>query len=286
MHTQESLSLALKQLNSLPPIPRIAREILALRINTDEGELALLALIEQDPPLLSRIVGLANCPMFGLGRKIVRLRDAATVLGSKRVKMVALSFAMLSSVSPARSAGRLDIQHLWQHSLSVAMAMDTLARHMPSKLRPPEEEIYLAGLLHDIGFLALNYLAPELSDQFHARMAADPSRPVEELEAEMLETSHSELGAALARHWNLPESIVSVLKLHHAPGYERAGPEQVLVGLANLAERLLPTFGIAEPVQMDGIDEEWLALGIDPAQADEIKAKLEEHISKLSAIAA
>ena len=286
MHTQEPLSQALKRLNSLPPIPRIAREILSLRINTDEGEQALLALIEQDPPLLSRVIGLANCPLFGLGRKIVRLRDAAAVLGSKRVKMVALSFAMLSSVITDRPAGRLDVQHLWQHSLSVAMAMDTLARHMPPKLRPPEDEIYLAGLLHDIGFLVLNYLAPELSDQFHARLAAEPSRPVEELEAEMLETSHSELGAALARHWNLPESIVSVLKLHHAPLPDRTAAEQPLVGLANLAEKLLPTFGIAEPVQMEGLDEEWQALGIDPGRADEIEAKLEEHIRKLSAIAA
>lgn len=282
MNAAATLRQALDHLGTLPPIPRIAQKILALKINSDEGERALLELIEKDPPILTKVIGLANSPLFGTGRKILSLNEASTILGSKRIKMVALSFAMMSSMLK-KQAGQLDIQGLWQHSLSVAMTMDTLARMMPRELRPADEEIYLAGLLHDIGFLVLDYLDPQLSDAFHARLAAEPKCTVEEVEAEMLETSHGELGAALGRHWDLPESIIAVLHYHHSSSDVRTASEQPLVAMANLAEKLLPTFGIPEPVPMDIADEEWQSLGIDPQKADEIRDKIQEHIKNVSA---
>lgn len=282
MNTSASLRQALDHLGTLPPIPSIAQKILSLKINSDEGERALLRLIEKDPPILSKVVGLANSPLFGTDRRILSLHDAAAILGSRRVKMIALSFAMMSSMA-RKPAGRLDIQGLWQHSLSVAMAMDTLARQMPADLRPSDEEIYLAGLLHDIGFLVLDYLDPQLSDAFHARLAALPRRTVEEIEAEMLNTTHGELGAELGRHWNLPEPIVAVLNHHHRPGDKRAAAGHPLVAMTSLAEKLLPTFGIAEPVAMDIADEEWLSLGIDPLKANEIRSKVQEQAGNVIA---
>ncbi|OGS81211.1 MAG: hypothetical protein A2061_01045 [Gallionellales bacterium GWA2_59_43] len=282
MNAAASLRQALDHLGTLPPIPRIAQKILSLKINSDEGERALLNLIEKDPPILTKVIGLANSPLFGTGRKILSLHDAATILGSRRIKMVALSFAMMSSMS-RKATGQLDIQGLWQHSLSVAMTMDTLARLMPHEHRPSDEEIYLAGLLHDIGFLVLDYLDPQLSDAFHARLRALPTCTVEEVETEMLETSHGELGAELGRHWNLPESIIAVLHYHHNPGDKHAASGQPLVAMTNLAEKLLPTFGMAEPVLMDIADEEWRSLGIDPLKADKIKIKVQEHIKNVTA---
>lgn len=181
-------------------------------------------------------------------------------------------------------AGLLNIHGLWQHSLSVAMTMDTLARFMPNDRRPPDDEIYLAGLLHDIGFLVLDYLDARLSDQLHARLAAEPGRPVEEIEAEMLEMSHYELGAELGRHWNLPESIIAVMRYHHSVSDGQSAVGQPLVAMVNLAEKLLPTFGIAEAVPMDIVVEEWQSLGIDPLKADEIKSKVQEHTRHVAAI--
>lgn len=280
--TSPELRQALSHLESLPAIPAIAQKILALKITSDEGEEELLALIQKDPAILSRVVGLANSPLFGTNRKILKLQDAAAVLGLKRIKMVALGFAMMSSLQ-RKPAGQLDVQGLWQHSLSVAMTMDSMAGMMPAMRRPADDEIYLAGLLHDIGFLVLDYLDPELSDRFHARLAADPNCPVEKVEAEMLQTCHGELGAALGRHWSLPESIITVLNYHHNPRDERADSGQPLVDMLNLAEKLLPTFGIAEPVSMDIADEEWQALGMNSSSAEKLKSRIQEHVRKVAA---
>ncbi len=276
MNPPESLRDTLGHQNALPAIPRIAQEILSLKLITEEGERVLLKLIEQDPLLSAKLIGLSNAPLFGAQKKIMLVRDAVALLGLKRVKMIALSFAMMSSMGKS-STGLLDVQHLWQHSLTVAMAMHTMARAMPRELRPQDDEIFLSGLLHDIGFLVLNHINPKLSDKFHARMAAEAGRPVEEIEAEMLELNHSELGAELGRYWNLPEAIIAVLRYHHQPRNAQAAAGQPLVMMANMAEKLLPTFGMAEHTSPDIGDEEWQALGIDPAKAEEINALVQKY---------
>lgn len=283
MALPENLRQALDRLDALPAVPCIARKILTLKINTDEGERALLELIEKDPPILSRIVGLANSPLFGTGRRIVTLHDAAALIGRRRVKMVAMGFAMMSSMM-RKPPGLLNVQNLWQHSLAVAMTMDALARCMPEAARPSDDEVYLAGLLHDIGFLVLDHLAPRLSDRFHVRLGAEPGRTVEEVEAEMLEMSHGELGAALGRHWCLPAKIIAVLQYHHAPEAPGAADGQPLVAMVNLAEKLLPTFGIAEPVVPEIGEDEWQALGIEPSRRQEIVAAVEKSLRDASAM--
>lgn len=283
MNSPEKLHQALNNLDSLPAVPAIAQKILAVKINSDEGERELLELISKDPAIMSKIIGLANSPLFGIGRHVLTLRDAATVLGSRRIMMVALGFAMMTSLR-RQPAGRLDVQGLWQHSLSVAMTMDTMARMIPAAQRPADDEIYLAGLLHDIGFLVLDYIDPQLSDRFHEHLAANPDQPVEMVEAEMLETTHGALGAALGSHWNLPEPIIAVLSFHHGSPDRYADDNHALVRLVNLAEKLLPTFGIAEPVSPTITDEEWQALGIDPARQEEISERIEDHLSKISAM--
>jgi HD-like signal output (HDOD) protein len=160
--------------------------------------------------------------------------------------------------------------------------METLARLMPKTIRPSDDGIYLAGLLHDIGFLVLDYLDPRLSDQLHARRAAEPKRPVEEIEAEILEKNHCELGAELGRHWNLTEPIIAVLRYHHTPYGVRAAAEQPLVTMAHLAEKLLPTFAVDESVPLNIAAEEWQTLGIDPLKADMIRAKVLEHTRQVA----
>ena len=85
-------------LQMLPVMPKIAQEILSINLAADEGDELLLELIMKDPAISARITGLANSPVFHTSRKILTLSDAAAVLGIKRIKMIALCFAMVSSM--------------------------------------------------------------------------------------------------------------------------------------------------------------------------------------------
>lgn len=283
MNSPNALLYAAEKLEGLPAIPVVAQKILTLKIADDGCERELLELIENDPPILSRIIGLSNSSLFGIGRKILSLHDAAALLGSKRVRMVSLSFAMMSCL-PRKKASSFNVERFWQHSLSIAMTMETLVSFMPNELRPSEDEVYLAGLLHNIGFLVLEYLDPELSNQFHACVAAKPESPVGEIEMEIIGTSHCQLGAALGHHWELPESIIAVIRYHHPDECNPVFIRQPLINIAVLAEKLLPTFGVTEAVHREIDANDWLVLGIDPVKSDQIMAKAQHHISEAEAI--
>ena len=98
-----------------------------------------------------------------------------------------------------------------------------------------------------------------------------------EVEREILDICHDELGAELAHHWNLPEEIIAVLRYHHSPDAAGAAFGQPLVRMINIAEKLLPSFGIIEYVTPDIGVVEWEALGINPYRAQEVKEQAEER---------
>lgn len=269
------LQLALGNLNLLPAMPAIAHKLLALPLDTEAGEAQMLALIGQDPQLSARIIGLANSPAMGVSRKITGVRDAAMLLGLKRLKSVAIGVATLSRLGnqPSRN---FDPQDLWSHSMTIAIVMNVLAREMPKRIRPDENQIFLAGLLHDIGLMVLHHLDAEASDELHRQLRLQPRRDIHDLELELLGTTHGQIGALLAQHWNLPEELAEVIERHHSL---RAGDSSVanpLVRLVSVAEKLLPDFGIAEHTGETVEEGEWRELCIAPERADELGALVNE----------
>jgi putative nucleotidyltransferase with HDIG domain len=254
------LRQAVKQIDALPAMPVIAQKLLALNINTDEDEREMLMLIEQDPQISAKIIGLSNSSMISSTRKSTSVKEAAVLLGMNRVKSVAISIAIMS-LSTKVTTGKFNIQDLWLHSFGIAFAMIDIARAMPAKIRPKDDQVFLAGILHDIGYLALAFLDPKRSDDLHARLSAESDSPVLSVEREMLGICHDELGAELARHWNLPDEIIAVLRYHHTPDAIEAAAGQPIVHMINLAEKLLASFGINEHVDTNISDEDWEILG-------------------------
>jgi len=283
--TPVNLREAIKNLDSLPTLPLIAQKLLSLQTDTDEGQRQLLVLIEQDSQILAKIIGLANSPMLGTSRKISSISEAAIILGVNRIKSVASGIAIMSLKS-GRSTGNLNLQDLWMHNLGIAFAMFAIGRAMPKQTRPQDDFIFLAGMLHDIGYLALAYLDPQRSNELHTYQAASPNRPVLEIEYSLLDICHDELGAELARYWNLPDEIISVIRYHHTPDAPDAPKDQLLIRMVYVAEKMLPSFGMGEHVDSGIHDSDWEALGIVPSKAEEILCQAAEQADQATLFAA
>lgn len=272
------LKQAINNLDALPAMPVIAQRLLALQMGSEESEKTMLALIEQDPQISAKIIGLANTAMIATTRKASTVKEAAMLLGTVRVYSVSIGIAIMSLMHKVHLRW-FNMQDMWLHSFGIAYAMTGIARFMPANSRPKEEQILLAGLLHDIGYLALAFLDPKRSDQLHERLAAAPDSPALAIEKGILEITHDELGAALASHWNLPDEIIAVLRYHHTPDEAEAvaAEGQTLARMVNIAEKLLTSFGFNEYVEGGVSIKEWKALGIDPARAEEVKEKVAEQ---------
>ncbi|MBU1426032.1 MAG: HDOD domain-containing protein [Gammaproteobacteria bacterium] len=278
MNAPIDLRQAVRNLNSLPALPVIAQKLLALKLDSEEGEREMMLLIAQDPIISAKIIGLGNSPLLGAARHISTVRDAAMLLGLTRVKSVATGIAVMSLVS--KPIGRFDPQELWMHSMGVAFAMLPVVRAMPAKNRPQDDLIFLSGMLHDIGYLALAHLDTQRSDDLHTRLVIEPDKLAIEIERELLEVTHDELGAELAAHWNLPSEIVTVIRHHHTPDVPEAAEGQPLVRIINVTEKLLPPLGLREFVGNYVSPEEWAALGIDPERAEEITEQAVEQANQ------
>ncbi len=274
--TRIKLIQSLDNLNSLPAMPAIAQKLLALPLDTDEGEAQLLALIEQDPQISAKLISLANSPMMGLTRKASNVHDAALLLGLTRVKAVSLGIAAMSNFAELPVTQHFSPQALWLHSLTIAVAMHAVSLRMPRNLRPQQDHVYLAGLLHDMGYMAIHHLDSVASNDLHLQLSLHPDQLALGIEFAVLGVSHCYIGAQLAQQWNLPEEIVEVLGCHHAPYIDAVPDHHPLPRLINLTEKLLPNFGINEYCGTEIADQEWLALGIDPADADELLNNVNE----------
>lgn len=284
-HARNRLTQALANIDALPAMPAIALKLMALKLDTAEGESQLQMLIEQDPQISAKLISLANTPAMGVTRKVCSVAEAAMLLGLDRVKAVALGIAVISNFPQMPGSQNFAPQDLWLHSLTIAIAMHTLSLSMPRELRPPHDQIYLAGLLHDIGYMAIHYLDNAASNKLHHQLRLQPKRPVMEIELQVLGVSHCYIGAQLARQWNLPEEIITVLGYHHAPYADEASLGNPLVRLLNLSEKLLPGFGITEYCGTDIDDKEWLELGIDPDKKDELRDCINELAIQAAQIA-
>lgn len=270
------LRASLDNLASLPAMPAIAQKLLALKLDTEAGEAQMLVLIEQDPQIFARVIGLANSSAVGAGRKITSIRNAAALLGMKRLKAVAVGIATMSKMASQLPVRNFDPQDLSSHCMTIAIVMNMISREMPKQIRPDESQIFLAGMLHDIGLMALHFLDTEASEELHRQLRLQPRRPICDVEMELFGMTHCDIGAKLVQYWQLPKEIIDVVGLHHARDMSAQRTGNPLVRLVSIAERLLPDFGIPEHTHEGIAESEWNELCVDPAIAGSLSESANE----------
>ncbi|RMH69875.1 MAG: HDOD domain-containing protein [Bacteroidetes bacterium] len=227
----------LESVRSLPPLPAAVQRLLTLArdAEADFGEVSRV--IESDQTLTARTLRAANSAFYGVPRRVETVRQATVLLGSDTIVNLALGVSVLGLQERMDRQWPLDAEAFWRHSLAVATAARLLARALPFD---DADSAFVAGLLHDIGKLVmLDHFGDVYGQVLLA--AQDGTRPLPELEREILGVDHAAVGQALCLHWNLPAHLTRAVAEHHddaAPG-ARAIPDLVrdanrLVKLAHL----------------------------------------------------
>jgi len=271
------LDLIVRRLDSLPTLPVVAARAAALSAppGAEPGELARL--IARDPPLTARMLSLANAASPG---DIATAARAIEQLGPEAVRSAVLSTKVLQTPASLGGDEGLDGAGFWRHCLAVASAARMLAERVNPSL--DGEEVFAAGLLHDIGKLVLASVAPKS----YARALAAARGAGEGLadhEKDVLGVDHLEAGRRLARRWNLPRAIENVIWLHHQPS--GAVPPSVgradLIRIVALADAIARRAGIGlSPGRSSAASCEALCgdLGITEAAARELAEALPEAV--------
>lgn len=198
---------AVLQTRHLPPLSVTATRLLQAVSDDDIDLKELAGIIEQDPGLAARIIGLANSAYFSQPAPVYSVEDAIIrVLGLNMVKSLALGITMAGVFDVERCPG-FDLAGYWYEALAAAQLLQLLMLTLPANERPDPNALYLVGLFHNLGTLLLVHLVPDLyADVLRQRLPAG-SPDLLAAERERLGVNHLEAGAWLARKWHLPEFV-------------------------------------------------------------------------------
>lgn len=195
-----------RRLEQLPPFPEAATRVLAElgRDNIDFARVEHAA--GADAVLTARILRIANSPFYGLTRQIAAVRDACMLTGAPTLRnLIVASVAMRQF--PANQTAQVDRTAVWRHSAQCA----AFAAELAAAVRQPRDVAFTAGLLHDIGKLAIDVLYPAECARLRERGATL------EAELDVLGATHAAIGARVAEHWRLPPAIRDAIAAHHNP---------------------------------------------------------------------
>lgn len=197
----------------LPVLPKATVRLLELLEFPDCSTQELAAVIETEPALAARLLKLANSPFYGQRGRIATVARAVIVLGAKTIRSLAM--AVWTHTLKAQMLGADEMRlmlPLLQHGLAAGVAAQMLVEKTHRALA---EDAFMAGLLHDIGRVAL---VAQLGTRYQAHILDPALREqvsLHEMEATVLGFDHRALGARLMADWGLPGFLADVAEWHH-----------------------------------------------------------------------
>jgi putative nucleotidyltransferase with HDIG domain len=246
-------------LSSIPSIPVVLQSLLnELDQPADDVNLLRVAeIISHDEALAVQCLRMANSALYSRGPGTDSIRGAVRTLGIARTRDIAVSCGLMRVMPGASKA--LDPVVFWKHSLACAIIARKLARAVGFG---DPEKAYLAGLLHDIGYVVNLVVFPEQTQGAIEKARRDGLFPGD-VEYADLGFSHCQSGELLARRWNLAEALVEVILCHHHVAAAVANPG--LVAIVALSDRLCRSsnlgFSYTEIVDpMNAWESDWLIL--------------------------
>ena len=269
-----------RDIDSLPHFPENVMVLLAMTRDPESQITMIAKKISADPTLTADLLRLVNSAYFMLPRRVIDILEAVKLIGIKGLQNLLFSYGTQKILGQTYR----NMQELWAHSYQTALYAFLLARSIKrsySKL----DDVYVAGILHDLGLIVVSYLHPALQEKIRD-FCREKHIPLKVLEDFSYGLNHADTGALIASKWNFPDQLVEGIKYHHEPLNAGVPYKDVVfcVYLANIMsnmERGLVSFEqIETPVLHDfGIKDE--------AQFQKIHAQFklvyEQQLTRLSA---
>lgn len=220
----DSLRHHVEQITKLPTLPVIAQEILALVDDDLVSVNKLSKIIENDPPISARILGVANSAFYGARDPARTLNNAIFRIGFDSVRNIAIGVAVMTALDGVTHNKALDYRRVFNHSVSVGFIAKLLSRHFKLGI---SDEILMCGLLHDIGLLAMSRY---FSDKYlNVLNAFDKEKSLLDVETEVFDFTHADIGNWLAEKWGLPDTVLDTILYHHTPSLAQKNLKHVAV---------------------------------------------------------
>ncbi|WP_428939213.1 HDOD domain-containing protein [Fontivita pretiosa] len=238
---------AVSKVTAIATLPEVTVQIIKTVEDPRSSAAQLHKIISHDPALVTRILKVVNSSFYGLPGQIGSVERAIVLLGLNAVKNIAVAASLGQLFRGVKLCEGYTAKELWQHCVGVAVTARHLAREMKI---PIADEAFLAGMIHDIGLLVSLQIWPEKLRQACERamslVSSGAAGAVEggadgtsfcQIERQIMQVDHQQLGAGLAEMWKFPRSCQLVAGHHHEPAI-LADNNRLLVTLVFVADTL------------------------------------------------
>ena len=212
----------INNLKNVPAMPNVVIQALNIVKNPNSGIKDLGDIMSYDQSLSLKVLNLVNSAYYGFAQQITSITRALALLGMNQAKNIIVAIAMKPMFSSEEN------KELWEHSITAAVGCEYLASNLNIM---DSEEAFIIGFLHDIGKIILNMQDKYALNQVRELVANGSD--VIEAERMYFGTDHAEVGAALAKKWQLPILLTNVIKYHHTPNLASVPKECSLVYLVD-----------------------------------------------------
>ena len=264
----------------LPTMPEVLVKLNEVIASADASAADVANVVSKDPSVATNILRIVNSAYYGLQVRVSSVSLAVSVMGFNMTKKVALKAAVFSAFGKRREK----IQHFdplafWKHAVFTGVAARAVASASSTFTDVHPEDIYIAGLLHDIGkIILMEKAAPRYLAML--RRSVQEKRSETEVELEDFGFTHADVGSVLAIKWSLPEDLAIAIRYHHSPS--RDPFHRSLSSLIHLADQLAwragtPSTGGPVLAAMD--HDVYGHIGVDPARVEELLPQIQEDFA-------
>lgn len=236
MNSAEALIAQFKKIRTLPHI--VAK--LVQLVNDEESTLQdFEEVIRLDPALVARLLTLVNSSYFGLTRKVDSISRAVALLGMKNLHNIAVTDAIQGMLRRKAGSEQFSPQSLWMHSAASGICCKMIAERI---FTINGDDAYLCGILHDIGLIVeLEAEEEKFLSIIDELSASGPG--IIELEQQVFNTDHGEIGYQLAKEWRMADPIAEAIRDHHQ-NTSSLSP-QLPTGILQMSEYIIHQLGFS-----------------------------------------
>lgn len=202
-----------RAIEKMPPISPIIGKINQIAHEIETSPKELVKIIMLDPVLTGKVIKLVNSSFYGVAERVQSLPQAVILLGVNTVKNLAVSTALLGTVSVKKKQSPLNLEEFWKHCLASAVGCKLLGK----ALNVPNEDMgiyFVAGLLHDIGKILFIRINPEKYSQV-LEECRQFGISLSFSEIAHFGCSHTHAGGLLAKKWRLDNALIDSVESHH-----------------------------------------------------------------------
>jgi HD-like signal output (HDOD) protein len=230
----EQLCLLAGSLKNLPSLPELYLEIAEVLQSASASTERIAEIASRDPALTAKLLQLSNSAFFGFSRKVYSVAEAVQLLGVSVIQSLAIAVPIFASFDRSKCPG-FPIEQIWEHSVQTG-AMGRRISNQRLDDAYLSEQVFCAGILHDIGKIMLaNGMPGEYATVL--KEAGATQTPLWEVEQRHFQATHAEVGAYLLALWGLPIPLVEAVANHHHP--RRCGTHEFcLAGVVHIANAL------------------------------------------------